>query len=45
MNKKNYEPVVFNLKYFEDDIVTASNAMSVKQDAFFEGESMGDIFE
>jgi hypothetical protein len=45
MNKKNYEVVVFNIQYVKDDIVTTSNATSVKQDSYFEGESMDDIFE
>lgn len=45
MDKKNYEPVVFELRYFEDDIVTTSNATSVKKDAYFERGTLEDIFE
>lgn len=45
MSKKNYETVVFNLQYFKDDIVTTSNATSVKSDSCFERGTMDDIFE
>ena len=46
MDKKNYETVVFSLKYFKNDIVTTSDASSLTKDTYYEGaKGMDDIFE